>query len=102
MRNVSFRYSKDLCVCLIRTFLIIIGKRQSSEDEATVSESSRSSNESFSQKLTVQLSFKDECLPFSSKEHYNKIMTEEVDQKRTDISTSSQLSSQRSAFYSVL
>ncbi|XP_020657010.3 armadillo repeat-containing protein 2 isoform X2 [Pogona vitticeps] len=69
-------------------------KRQSSEDETAAGDISRSSHESFSQKLIVDLSFKDECLSLSSKEHYSKITGEKVYHKMTGISTSSQLNSQ--------
>uniref|UniRef100_A0ABM5G942 Armadillo repeat-containing protein 2 isoform X2 n=1 Tax=Pogona vitticeps TaxID=103695 RepID=A0ABM5G942_9SAUR len=69
-------------------------KRQSSEEETAAGDISRSSHESFSQKLIVDLSFKDECLSLSSKEHYSKITGEKVYHKMTGISTSSQLNSQ--------
>ncbi|KAJ7341820.1 hypothetical protein JRQ81_007092 [Phrynocephalus forsythii] len=76
-----------------KAFLPNESKRQSSE-EATIGDISRSCNENCSQKLTVQLSFNDECHPLSSKEHYSKLMGEEAYQKMTHISTSCQLSSQ--------
>nr|XP_020657010.1 armadillo repeat-containing protein 2 [Pogona vitticeps] len=77
-----------------KAFFPTESKRQSSEDETAAGDISRSSHESFSQKLIVDLSFKDECLPLSSKEHYSKITGEKVYHKMTGISTSSQLNSQ--------
>ncbi|KAH0622202.1 hypothetical protein JD844_024307 [Phrynosoma platyrhinos] len=77
-----------------KVFLPIESKRQNFEEQAAMGDISKNSNENFPEKPTVQLNFKDKCVPLTYKEHHSKIVGESVCPKMTAVSPSSQLSSQ--------
>ncbi|XP_042334827.1 armadillo repeat-containing protein 2 isoform X2 [Sceloporus undulatus] len=56
-----------------KVFLPVESKRQNFEEQAAMSDISKSSNANFPEKLTVQMNFKDKCAPLTYKEHHSKI-----------------------------
>ncbi|XP_060609118.2 armadillo repeat-containing protein 2 isoform X1 [Anolis sagrei] len=77
-----------------KVLLPIESKRQSSEEQTAMGDISKNSNEHFTEKLTVQLNFKDEYVPLPYKANHSKIIGGDMCPKMTTISPASQFSNQ--------